>query len=55
LLPLSVDVAHIDSQLIADNGTATVALGQLHPLDPRRQLSTFNHRDTPSVEDVSKS
>ena len=47
LLPLSVDSADIDGELVADDGPSAGAAGQFDAFDLRRQLAALNHRSRP--------
>ena len=44
LLTLAVDDADVNGELIADDWTATLSLGEFNPFDLRWQLTTFSHR-----------
>ncbi len=47
LLPLPVDSAHIDGELVADDGPSAGAAGKFNAFDLRRQLAALNHRSQP--------
>src|SRR6516162_5179437 len=55
LLALTVDHAHVDGELITNNGATAIACGEFDPLDLRRQLATFSHGDLPSLRSVAGS
>jgi hypothetical protein len=55
LLAPAVDDAHVDGELVADNGAATVALSEFDAFDLRRQLATLSHRDMRSEAAISGS
>src|SRR5262249_3437276 len=55
LLALTVDHAHVDGELIADNGAAAIAGAEFDPSDLRRQLTAFDHGDLLSLRSLAGS
>jgi hypothetical protein len=55
LLAPTVDHAHVDDELITNNGATAISCGELDPFDLRRQLATFSHGDLLSLRSVEGS